>query len=52
LGAETLNDLLRIKGAKVMGLEDRASDGHNFANRSVFLFAREDIRGMRYFALS
>jgi hypothetical protein len=44
LGAETLNDLLRIKGAKMMGLEDRASDGHNFASRSAFTFAREDVR--------
>ena len=44
LGAETLNDLLRIKGAKMMGLEDRASDGQNFASRSAFIFAREDIR--------
>jgi hypothetical protein len=44
LGVETLNDLLRIKGAKMEGLEDRASDGHNFASRSAFMFAWEDIR--------
>jgi hypothetical protein len=42
LGAETLNDLLRIKGAKIEGLEDRASGGHNFASRSDFIFAWED----------
>ena len=38
LGAETLNDLL-IKGAKMMGLEDRANDGHNFASRIGSMFA-------------
>jgi hypothetical protein len=38
LGAETLNDLL-IKGAKIMGLEDRANDAHNFASRIGSMFA-------------
>jgi len=42
LGAETLNDLLTIKGAKIEGLEDRASGGHNFPSRSEFIFTWED----------